>query len=473
MNIKLNNENNPSIVLLDGVENVITFDEANTGQTTIIEIYLQDGLGNVTSADSQWYIMLFDETITSVNDYSNATNRRFWATNDGNSLGASIANALRNCSSIAAEWEIYQDNNLIKLTSRTIGNKTASYAYWQRTNIPSQYCTITLERTGSASSLMQDGKCTLAVFDEETGSQIAVLTKQKYGRYTDFNISKLLESYTEYGKVKEFSVNASTTTKQGDWAEQTSFNFFMTKGYECNGSSPYLARTGTKILWNKYHNGSENIQYVYAPMLTFSVLSTAPSAFSVRYSLLNSAMSQIYTTTQSYTPTSSNPQINDISFSFPQTAWTGAYYARIEIGSESLTFGVIKPLYAAEYWQRVLWRNEYGGIEFFDFTGKKEEAFNIDQDQDTYNVNTFQRYRTGGHLPKEKIYASEVTKTYTLTTHLLERDAKYNFDSLALSKEVWTVIGSETYHIIPTGMAVSENETYNNIFTATLTYRLV
>ena len=52
----------------------------------------------------------------------------------------------------------------------------------------------------------------------------------------------------------------------------------------------------------------------------------------------------------------------------------------------------------------------------------------------------------------------------------MEEDGKYIFNSLMRSKKVWTTVNGKKYYIIPKSIEVIEDQTYNNIYTAKLTY---
>lgn len=468
MNININNQSNTNIVLLSDVENILTFNEPYSGEFAQIILPFTNDLSSTVSSDGQYYITLFDETITNVVQYQNATNRRFWISSTLANTAASVANALRSCSSIAADWHIRQSSNIVYLTAKRVGNKLSNYTYWNRTNIGASYLSITAISAGSSTSSLLDGK---AVVDVTSGtSVIGRMSKQIYGQYTDFNISPMLSDETPYGSVATFTLSPSTVNVNGSVAEYTTMDVYMVKGYECNGSSPYLVPTNARILWNKQHNGADNINYLYDNSVDFSVMTDTTQAQTIYFRLYDSAMSKIFEGSNVQT-VEGRPSIADRTYVFPTSAFTDAYHAEIQIGDDTLRFQVIKPLRATEYFQRVFWRNEYGGIQFFDFTAQKSEQFNVGEL--TYNKNTFDRYRTDIHTASEKIYANETEKTYTLSTHLMQRGGKYALDSLALAKEVWTEIGDETYHIIPTQVSVTENDEYNNIFTAQISYRIV
>ena len=128
---------------------------------------------------------------------------------------------------------------------------------------------------------------------------------------------------------------------------------------------------------------------------------------------------------------------------------------------------MIKPLKATEYYQRILWRNEYGGIEFFDFTAKRSETDSVDIE--TYEKNIFDFY-TNPSYELKKIYKNDAKKQVKVASHLLESDGRWFANSLMRSKKVWTRINNKTHYIIPKNIDVQEDGTYNNIYTVELTY---
>ena len=470
MQVSLNNTT-ASIVLLTGNENIVTFDEPVNGTKANVVLAFSNNLAATVTGDNQYYITLLDETITNVMEFRNAGNRRFWISTTPTDTAASVAEALRNCPSIAAEWQVTQNGYLVYLTARRIGNKLGNYTYWQRTNIPNGYLAIQAGDNGSATTPLLDGKCNLQITNASTGELVARLSKQMYGEYTDFNISDVLNDECVYGQTTQFTIHPSTITNNGSLAEYSDINVYALKGYVCNGSPQYLTKLNYRILWNKQHNGSQNINYLYNNKLEYSLLTWATSSPLIYYRLYNSANEQIYEASRVQT-VEGVPTISDNSFTFPASTFKDAYYAEIQVSNaDSLRFEIIKPLNATEYFQRVYWRNEFGGIQFFDFTAQKSESYTVNQL--TYNVNNFDKYRTDIHTPTEKIYSDSSEKVYTLTSHLMQREGKYCFDSLAMAKEIWTVIGDVTYHIIPTSVSVTENDKYNNIFNAQFSYRIV
>lgn len=70
----------------------------------------------------------------------------------------------------------------------------------------------------------------------------------------------------------------------------------------------------------------------------------------------------------------------------------------------------------------------------------------------------------------EKIYNVDVDYVVTMKSHLIENDAKYLFNDLIQSSEIWTEINGEKYGIILNDVTVDEQNN-NNIYEATIKYR--
>ena len=120
-----------------------------------------------------------------------------------------------------------------------------------------------------------------------------------------------------------------------------------------------------------------------------------------------------------------------------------------------------------EYCQRIYFRNSYGGISFFDFTGQKSET--RDLDLMTYEKNIFDYYNDPMN-ELEKIYDNTVKYSVTLKSHLFEKDGKYIFNDMLQSPELWVIRNSEKYAIILDNVSVDET-TNNDIYEATIRFR--
>lgn len=470
MNITYNNLSSPSNILtFTEIPNILKISENVTGTKCTIQFSMSNGLRQTVSADSQYYITLFGETITNVMAPESANNKRFYISDDAESTAMSIARALRNCGSLNADFDIFGNGGTVEIIAKTIGNKITTANYLQR-NIPGDKMGVSVQ-DGSSTSILFNSKIQVDVYNSNEASVnnfITTLEKNWYGDECAFDMSPVLSTFSEYGQTQPYTFVLNVFRDNGEWQNQGTVSGNTTIGYHANQSDKYKYAQGAQMLLNKNRgtNGTM-ILYTYNNVIPYSVLCGIDTGgWNVKVSVKDSAFNEVYSYASTSRRTSSN-MIIDTSATIPQTAMTSGYYVDITIGTQTTRFNIIKPLKATEYYQRILWRNEYGGISFFDFTGSRSESDSVDIE--TYEKNIFD-YHDNNEFERKMIYKNDYKKSVSLTSHLLEEDGKWIFNSLMRSKKVWTTINGKTYYIIPKSIDVQEDQTYNNIYTAKLTY---
>lgn len=470
MNITYNNLSSPSNILtFTEIPNILKISENVTGTKCTIQFSMNNGLRQTVSADSQYYITLFGETITNVMSPENAKNKRFYISDDRVSTAMSIARAFRNCGGLNADFDIFGVNGVVEIIAKTIGSKITTANYLQR-NIPSQYMSVSVQ-DGDAFSVLFNSKIDVDVYDSasaNTSNYVTTLEKNWYGDECAFDVSPVLSTFSEYGQTKPYTFVINIFREDGEWQNQGAISGNTTVGYHANQSDKYKYAQGVQMLLNKNRGSSGTMTlYTYNNVIPYSVLCGIDTAgWSVTVSVKDSAFNELYSNTTTGQRTTSN-MIIDTNVAIPQTAITNGYYVDLTVGTETTRFNIIKPLKATEYYQRILWRNEYGGISFFDFTGARSESDSVDIE--TYEKNIFD-YHNNDEFERKRIYLNDYKKAVTLTSHLMEEDGKWIFNSLMRSKKVWTTVNGKTYYIIPKSIDVAEDQTYNNIYTAKLQY---
>lgn len=470
MNITYNNLSSPSNILtFTEIPNILKISENVTGNKCTIQFSMNNGLRQTVSADSQYYITLFGETVTNVMSPENAKNKRFYISDDRVSTAMSIARAFRNCGSLNADFDIFGVNGVVEIIAKTIGSKITTANYLQR-NIPSQYMSVSVQ-DGDAFSVLFNSKIDVDVYDSasaNTSNYVTTLEKNWYGDECAFDVSPVLSTLSEYGQTKPYTFVINIFREDGEWQNQGAISGNTTVGYHANQSDKYKYAQGVQMLLNKNRGSSDTMTlYTYNNVIPYSVLCGLDTGgWSVTVSVKDSAFNELYTNTTTSHRTTSN-MIIDTNVVIPQTAITNGYYVDLTVGTETTRFNIIKPLKTTEYYQRILWRNEYGGISFFDFTGARSESDSVDIE--TYEKNIFD-YHNNDEFERKRIYLNDYKKTVTLTSHLMEEDGKWIFNSLMRSKKVWTTVNGKTYYIIPKSIDVAEDQTYNNIYTAKLQY---
>lgn len=470
MNITYNSLSSPSNLLtFTEVPNILKISENVTGTKCTIQFIMGDNLRQTVTADSQYYITLFGETVSNVMSATEAINKRFYISNDAESTAMSIARALRNCGSLNADFDIFGNGGTVEIIAKTIGKKITTANYLQR-NIPAQYMGVSVQ-DGNSYSILFNSKIDIDVYNSASvnvSNYITTIEKNWYGDECAFDMSPVLSTFSEYGQTKPYAFVINVFREDGEWQNQGTITGSTTIGYHANQSDKYKYAQGVQMLLNKNRgtNGTM-ILYTYNNVIPYSVLcGNDTGGWNVTVSVKDSAFNEVYSYTSTSRRTTSN-MIVDANATIPQTAMTSGYYIDLTIGTQTTRFNIIKPLKATEYYQRIQWRNEYGGISFFDFTGSRSESDSVDIE--TYEKNIFDYY-DNEYFERKMIYSNDYKKTVSLKSHLMEEDGKWIFNSLMRSKKVWTTVNGKVYYIIPKSIDVEEDQQYNNIYTAKLSF---
>lgn len=457
-----------NMITFSDVPNILSIAENINGTKAMVTITIDNDLDGEVDSDGQFYLTFLAETIVSTTSPSSAKNKRFYI-GDANSTCASMVQALRNCPSIEVEYNIINSGDTVILLAKTIGTKFQGLSRVIETNIPNDFISVeTVD--GSASSNLLNSKINVDIYGGEQSADTYITTLSKYfwNKECAFDVSPVLATHSEYGKLQPYSFKISRISPSGAYSYLGVASGSTTIGFEANQSERWLYNTNDVIfLMNKERSikGDGTILYVADNYIPYTLLSNGRSTWTLTVTCKDSAGQTIYTATHGIRLNLNG--ITDGGITVPQSAFTQAYTVTLDVNTDSVTFHVIKPLNASEGVQRVYWRNEYGGISFFDFTSSKVATDTLDIE--TYEKNLFDYYVTD-LIEKRKIYSNKYSKKVKLTSHLMEEDGKWVFNSLAKSKSIWTEVNGQTYSIIPTAIEVVEQEGYNNIYTATLTY---
>lgn len=481
MNITLNNLNNPSnIVCLTDIPNILKVEDVSGGTYTTLLLTFSSGLRNITNADGQWYITILGETITNVLDPNMAVGKNFYVASTTTSLAASVARALRSCPSIAANFDVINSSGTITLRAKGVGELLSNYSTPFVANISTTYL-IYLGVDGSASSSLYGSKVIVDVIstdDNGSNKYITTLEKNYYGSEAAFNISPVLTTLSTPGKVKPFTLRVNKL-KEGTYTSLGNVtNNYTTVGYMVNQGEKYINNSVFNFAQN-FNRGTNrgfannSLLYVYQPTIPISFYNGADSSFNVTVDYVDSAGSILQTVTATtWSNTDTSKKLWDLNINLaPTTALTErfkqSFYIDVHLGSHTkIRYNVIKPIKATEYSQRIYWRNSYGGVSFFDFTGQKSETRDVDIV--TYQKNIF-NYYTDEKNELEKIYNNVVKYNVNLKSHLFEKDGKYIFNDLMQTTDAWVEVNGETYGIIIDSVSVDETNS-NDIYEATVKY---
>lgn len=468
-NRSVGNANN--LVTFTDIPNILKVSDTDNGSKQSISFTFSGNLAGVSHTEP-WYISILGETITSVDSFADAYNKNFFVSQSNNSTAASVARAFRNCPILVANYVITHNNANVTLKARNIGNFSVSID----TNISTTYLPRSITQ-GSASSPLHGCKVDVDVYvgyGGMMGNYVTSLEKNFYNGEAAFDMSPVLTTFSKNGVVTPYWFSVSAINSSGEYVDigNVSTNY-ITGGYMVNQGQKYLPLSTRIMIAQNYSRGTEKsvanntLLYVYGnsiPLSFYSSTTGDTAHFDINY--LNSAYETIGAADFNYT-IGNNP-LNNAEIPLSSTLMKDSFYVDVEVEStgETIRYNVIKPIKATEYHQRILWRNSYGGISFFDFTGQKTET--RDLEIETYQKSIFDYY-TDSRNELEKVYNNEVKYQVTLKSHLFENDGKYVFNDLLQSPEVWTVRNGEEYAIIVDSISVDETDR-NNIFEATLKF---
>ena len=468
MNIRYNNESPASdMVTFTDVPNILTFDDNNQmGQEAYIELSFIGNLYSATTSEGQWEIVIMGETITSTLEVSKSVNKNFYVAQNQVSTAAYVARALRNCPTINASFTVEHSSYKVTLRTRTpmAVNLVVS------SNIPSGFLVIN-SYNGVSPSVYEGATIGVDVYSD--GRYITTLEKKMYSGETAFDVSPVITTLAQVGRTVPYNfVMHSLNNGEYSLLSNNVGTNYVSVGYMVNQGLKFIPLNGIDLAANVGRGSDKGVTnrtvlYVYDNTIPFSLYfhNTAGMTYTVKY--LDSAFNVLHEDELSWRNPDSSQKLKDFEITMNGGYFSRTFYVDIIIGSIHLRYNVIKPLKATEYSQRICWRNSYGGISFFDFTGQRSETRNFETS--TYDTNIFGFYNSSKNELK-KIYDVDVDYVVTLKSHLMEHDAKYLFNDMIQSSELWTIINGETYSIILDDVSVEEQQN-NNIYEATVKYR--
>lgn len=463
-----------SFVTLTDIPNLVEIDNSADGfSLASLEITISGSWSTASHVDP-WFITINGETITGVDDFSNAINKNFFISTANTSTAASMAKAIRNCPSLAASFTVRSYENKVELLARNKGAFT-----WSTTTNATAYTSFNVTN-GTVADELIGGTVEVSVLDNSSNF-ITSLEKSYYESGMMFDVTPILTTIAERGKTVPYKLEVSATKNDGTYTLLGSITGnSISQGYMVNQGFRYIPLDTLPYNWMIAQNvsrgsskGDRNntLLYVYGDTIPVSWYHKTLTSLSVDVMYMSSAHATEHTETKTISDTA-NGWLHNAEVLLNSTYKRDAYYIALKFYNGEDTYGylvynVIKPLKATEYYQRIYWRNSYGGVSFVDMTGSKSETRDVETT--TFKKNVYDFY-TQDRNEKDMIYENEVKYAVTLKSHIIEQDGVYVFNDLIQSPEVWTEINGEEYGIILDSVNVEEDNR-NNLFTATIKYK--
>lgn len=127
---------------------------------------------------------------------------------------------------------------------------------------------------------------------------------------------------------------------------------------------------------------------------------------------------------------------------------------------------MVYPIKATDENQRVFWRNSYGGLSFFDFTGNRTEKRKITTTTYTDSILNYYNHKIN---EKNLIFDKQNEITVDLTTHNILKDTQWLLFDLQQSRDTWIYLNGEKYRILVSDLTITETNV-TDIYTATIEY---
>lgn len=487
------------LILFSDVPNIVTYENSDQGEKAFFMITV--GTNQYQSLPSGQTITINGETITSVNDISKVGGRYFYLGVNSSWVMPTIVDALRNCPNLAASYDICAYSSdagdidqpyALIVKAKQNGTK---YNLTTSSTINNSHILLFENYIGKSNDELLNtdfAKVQLQIYkytdfdrylnvdtygdvlnDEE---YVTTLVKTYYQDEVKFDISPVLATFAEYGRLVYFRLIITVFTSSNELSYRqirSIHNLYCTVGYRCNHSVPFIPQVNTPCLMQNVGNGIEwanmHTLYVWKPSLVFSwVSSTQNSNFTIKY--LDSTFNQRYSTVVS---TSNNGGI-DKKFDLNPSYLEECSYVSVQLPNNrgNLLYTIIKGINAADECTRLQWRNEYGGISFFDFTGKHNEQMKLNTE--TYEKSDLDYYDNGNDVEKDVVYSRDVEHKFTVTSHLIDKNGTQIFESLAKSKKVWFLDEqtNEKVNVIIEDISINESADFFDVYTVSVTYHL-
>lgn len=447
MNITFNNQNQNGIYIFDGQPNIIVFEDGTyTGTPSRLTITCPDGL---TAGEEGVIIEVNGEQITSVPVQSDAGPREFAISDVGMTTANNICRALRNVSSLLVNFSVY-------FGADRYGQGLVTVLARQLTTEVSGSCTNEYITVVSVPSGVQSSARVASVNVSKDSAYVATLEKTICSQNTNFDVSPIISSLTEYGSLTPVTFTTWTSDAEGNVSTGRTYNMTAIKGYHVEGQPLYL--TGSTMLQNV-----QGTLYIGAGQpLVFSWLNTVSGDLDFVVKMLGSDYSTIGST--GATIERADNEIVDVSIDLSSMSDEVWYLDLILPDGNSVKYNVIRPSRLSEGNVRMQWRNGMGGISFFDFTGARTEKNNLEYDTYRDEGSSYGYYDTGMRYDRIKRNASNDIE-YTLQTHLVKEDSLGIFRDLARSERVW--IGDDMVLV----SNIEYNEQSNGIYIVRVTYK--
>lgn len=452
MNIKYNNidkEQAHNLVTFSDVPAILEVSDTTGGTKALLQITVNTGW--TASSNNQWWLTFQGNTISNVTDPKNAVNKNFYIASDRHSTAVSICNALRSCPTVAASFVVYVDGNKVICYAREIGYIDMTVTMTEGLS----YLTLTTV-AGTADSSLVNNKISVDVYSYY--DYVTTLEKNYHVGSCRFDMTPVLATMTKYGETIPYSFEISALNESGTSTSLGSVTGnSVSVGYMVNQGDKFLTVNDNISIAQNVSRGklrdayNSSLLYVYDDTIPISFYTTRTGNVTVTTTYRNSAYGAITSSTETKAIVGDSLlHTITIDLDIPNDC----FYVDIQLNNlQKLRYDVIRPMKTSYGCQRVYWINSYGGTSFFDFVGQK--TIENTSETVTYNKNNLDYY-TAEINEKELVYNVDTKSTYTVKSHLIAEDGKWQLYDLLQSPRAWTNINGQDYVVIIESVSAAE-----------------
>ena len=472
-----------NIICLSGGMNILSIKSPSGGSPAIASITV------TTPKTANGRLTVNGITVTGEDSIDNATGTRFWCpandtAADRTTIATTIVNALRN-TTLTVNYNIYvgyspTDDTLLPnvvLEARTVGSEydmeiTQNMGF-SVSNMNGQSegefdnCEINVDMYAVPSAQQNAINSTGTA---ARGQYITTLSKRYYKDELNFDLTPVLSTIADDDDTKQFGFFIYTIKNNRLIKVASMWGIFLVNGYMVNQGGGCIPKFQGIRLAANVNRGKERAQlnntllYVYDNSITFSLyMDGTVTTKNAKVKYLSSSYFSTYSTTTMLKRTGN---LDTFTITLDPERLRKSHYIDIDIeGTGTIRYNVIKPFQTVKENRRIYWKNSYGGVSFFDFTG------NTTEERKT-SVNYYQKqyfdYYTSGQTEYNKVYSKTVTISVNVTSHNISEDGTWQFFDLQNSKTAWTYIEGVKEMITVTDIKVSEVS--EGIYTVQMSY---
>ena len=473
------------MVSFNGVPTILQIKGETGGNRARVEIYISSAN---TSIENE--VTINNVTVKSTTDINKAVNNVFWVTSQvslayNRTMAYYFVQAL-NSTQLANEYNIYVDNSYndnikakVVIEAKEVGSRynitvTTNTSAWDY-QFP-QFGDSADPYTGSkilVDIYATSGNNQSTIADSASNqptTHVIQLEKQYNKDSVSFDLSPILASLTQDGNTLQYRYIVSYLKNKTYNKILDVSNNFAINGYQVNQGENYLLPDLTK---NNYllHNVSRgeatpylnNTTLYYCPQeaIYISLLSLSRTSSILKIKYLDSAKNSLYEQNVTVSPLQNLTDVRYVPSNIKN-----AFYLTVEIPDVGvLCYNNIQPTNYADRKdiQTIYWRNSYGGISHFTFTGRREEERTAEKTM--YRQSDLYYYDDNR---QQQILSTKPQYTVTLSSHYIDGDGRYEMYDLNNSKKVWTYVNGKEYPVIVDSLSIAEIQ--RGVYQITLTY---